>query len=155
MSRYERLITQWFTERARPGETFVGWGVLAEPPGNPHFSSGDAMARSPHLDALGLDPDRRILAGHTNLFGAESTHRLVLGSQGGIRFKPKAELASLERSRFQLLWWDRSELGPDTRHVIIRVADGTWWDTSTLVHESFNADGFIRALGDNAVRVEP
>ncbi|MBX3029737.1 MAG: hypothetical protein KF809_06230 [Chloroflexi bacterium] len=152
MGRHEQLIEQWFTERARPGEAFTGWGVLMEPPSPNHTPQG--AARRELTDALGLDPNLRLLAGHTNLFGAVSTQRLVLGRQGGWRFTPKEELLSLDRSSFHLSWWDRRQLGPDWRHLVLRVTDGTWWDTTCLVHDRHNSDGFIRALGDNAVHLE-
>jgi len=154
MSRQQQLIERWFSERARPGEVFTGWGVLAQYPGNPAHSSARGETRRRYVEALGLDPHARLLAGHAHPFGAVSTQRLVLGRQGGFRFTPKEELLSLERTSFQLLWWDEQRPGPDERQLVLRVADGSWWDTSSVRHDNHNSDSFIGALGDNAVHVE-
>ncbi|MEZ5272062.1 MAG: hypothetical protein R2694_07105 [Ilumatobacteraceae bacterium] len=97
------------------------------------------------VEQLGLDPGRRLLPGVTDPFAAVSDQRLVLGRQGGFRFTPKDELLSLERPAFRLLWWDETHPGPDERHVVIQVADGTWWDTSSVVHDGYNSAGFLYA----------
>lgn len=163
MARQERLIRDWFAARARPGETYLGWGLLSKYPNPTINRAGNAVAavrgehrraqRQAMVEQLGLDPGRRLLPGVTDPFAAVSDQRLVLGRQGGFRFTPKDELLSLERPAFRLLWWDETHPGPDERHVVIQVADGTWWDTSSVVHDGYNSAGFLHALGANAVQV--
>jgi len=161
VSRHERLIRAWFEERARPGEAFVDWGVLARYPQADHasFSAAEghrirlADARGARLAAAGVVPESRVLPGVTDPFAAVSDQRLILGRSGGFRFTPREELLSLDRPTFRVLWWDEPQPGPDKRHLIVQVDDGRWWDTSSLVHDNVNADAFLAALGPNAVHL--
>jgi hypothetical protein len=154
MRRQERLIREWFDQRAQPGEALAGWGLLANYPSNPNQPSGRGMQRREYVEAAGLDPDRRLLPGVTHPFAAVSNERLLLGRQGGFRFNPKEELLSLHRSTFVVRWWDEQHPGPDERHVVVEVSDGTWWDTSTVINDNHNTHGLFDALGANAVRVD-
>ena len=76
MARQERLIHEWFAARARPGETYLGWGLLSKYP-NPtinHAGNAVAAVRGEHrraqrqamVEQLGLDPARRLLPGVTD-----------------------------------------------------------------------------------------
>lgn len=110
-----------------------------------------AAARRSLIDRFGLDPARRLLPGVTDPFVAVSDQRMILGRQGGFRFKPKDELLSLERSAFRVVWWDEAHPGPDERHIVVQISDGGWWDTSSIVSDNYNSNALLQALGPNAV----
>jgi hypothetical protein len=112
-----------------------------------------AAARDERLDLAGLAPGGRILPGVSEPFAAVSDQRLLLGRQGGFRFRPKEELLTVERPMLRVLWWDEPQPGPDKRYLIVQVSDGRWWDASCAVHETWNSNGFITALGENAIEV--
>ncbi len=163
--KYEQL-PGWLVTQA-PGETLVsyvatafgtmssaGVGSSVTPSSSSGMSRREAFAES-------LDSEQTYRSGYNTTFYALTDRRLFLGTRSSVRNRPKDVLHSAPISGITVYWFDDDEGGGNVfRHFVTDFGDGTIRSDRTGLKvlgraTKSNAEHFIDALGDRAVRIEP